>query len=133
MRSDGRAGRGGGIPARLSGVVLVLCGLLAALGVCGHIGSPDGGHGPVRALVSTLVAPVAEEVCTDAHDPGPQGNGCSPAEHTPVTLGSAPPPHLASAEMPSVWPAAAAAAGLAAPRPGTVRALDLHMLQIQRT
>ncbi|WP_326579433.1 hypothetical protein OIE69_37815 [Actinacidiphila glaucinigra] len=133
MRSDGGAGRGGAIPARLSGVVLVLCGLLAALGICGHAGPPQDAYGPVRTLVSSHLAYVADEICTDAHDPGGRGNGCSPAEHTPVTLGSAPLPHLPGAEPPSVWPPAVAAAGLGAPSPGIVRSLDLHMLQIQRT
>lgn len=133
MRSDGGDGRGSAIPARLSGVVLVLCGLLAALAVCGHSGAPDDPYGPARTLVSSHVAYVADEVCTDGHDPGRRGNGCSPAEHTPVTLGSAPLPHLAGAEPPSVWPPAVAAAGMRAPSPGTVRSLDLYMLQIQRT
>ncbi|MGW3244150.1 hypothetical protein [Streptomyces sp. NPDC001070] len=133
MRSDGRTGRGGAIPARLSGVVLVLFGLLAVLGVCGHAGTPDERHGPPRTVVSSPVASVAAEVCTDAHDPAERGNGCSPAEHTPVTLGPAPLPHLAGAGLPSGWPPAAAAAGLNAPSPGTVRSLDLHMLQVQRT
>ncbi|WP_406261196.1 hypothetical protein OH779_04485 [Actinacidiphila glaucinigra] len=133
MRSDGGAGRGGAIPARVNGVVLVLCGLLAALGICGHAGPPEDAYGPARALVSSHLAYVADEVCTDAHDPGGRGNGCSPAEHTPVTLGSAPLPHLPGAEPPSVWPPAVAAAGLGAPSPGIVRSLDLHMLQIQRT
>ncbi|WP_431967642.1 hypothetical protein [Actinacidiphila sp. bgisy160] len=132
MRSDGGAGRGGATPARLGGVVLVLCGLIAALGVCGHAGAPDAASGPVRTLVSAHVAYVSDEVCTDAHDPGRPGNGCSPAEHTPVTLGSAPMPHLAGTALPSVWPPAVAASGLSAPSPGTVRPFDLHMLQIQR-
>ncbi|MDX3094843.1 hypothetical protein PV703_18355 [Streptomyces sp. ME01-24h] len=134
MRSDGGAGRGGVIPARLSGVALVLCGLLAALGVCGNVGAPDEASGSVRVPV-VLHHPVyvTYEVCTDAHDPGRRGNGCSPAEHTPVTLGSAPLPHLGGAELPSVWPPAVAAAGLSAPWPGTVRPPGLHMLQIQRT
>ncbi|MEU1623728.1 hypothetical protein ABZ479_41440 [Streptomyces sp. NPDC005722] len=133
MRSDGGAGRGGAIPARLNGVVLVLYGLLAALGICGHTGAPDAAHGPVRTLVAPHSTHVTDEVCTDAHGPGRPGDGCSPAEHTPVTLGSAPPPHLAGTELLSVWPPAVAAAGLGAPAPGTVRSLDLHMLQIQRT
>ncbi|MFE0632518.1 hypothetical protein ACFW3D_36885 [Streptomyces sp. NPDC058864] len=133
MRSDGEDGRGGAIPARLSGVVLVLCGLLAALGVCGHAGAPDDAYGPAGTGASSHLAHVTDEVCADAHDPGDRGNGCSPAEHTPVTLGSAPLPHVGGAELPSVWPPAVAAAGLGAPSPGTVRPLDLHMLQIQRT
>ncbi|WP_431954575.1 hypothetical protein [Actinacidiphila sp. bgisy167] len=138
MRSDGEAGRGGAIPARLSArplscVVLILCGLFAALGVCGHNEAPGGAYDSVRTLVSSHHAYATDAVCTDAHDPGRRGNGCSPAEHTPVTLGSAPLPHLAGAELPSVWPSAVAAAGLTAPSPDTVRSLDLHVLQIQRT
>lgn len=112
----------------------MLCGLLAALGVGGHAAAPGDAHRPARVpVVFHHPAYVAYEGCTDAHDPGRSGNGCSPAEHTPVTLGSAPLPHLGGAELPSVWPPAVAAAGLSAPLPGTVPPPGLHMLQIQRT